>query len=313
MDDVEKVLQRLWQPAQPSRRGPKAALSVERIVEAAFDLANQQGVAALSMARIAGALGVSPMALYRHVGSKDELLALLADRVARDLPTVDHGLSWREGLDRWTRAQVRLAFDYPWFLDLPLSNVMPGPHRLRWIDQLFRILQDTPLDSDEKLALAGLLAQHVRGQARILIESGQAAYETARARDGAVPSEARADGCGGAEAEAGAGTDGVADAGAGAGAGTDAGGQDPEAAPRGPADPFASLEPLLRSFGDPDAFPHLLAALGQDDAPPLPLPIAPPEPESTVEDEITFGLEILLDGVEAYVRRKEEAAAEERG
>ncbi len=266
MDDVEKLMQRMWQPAQPSRRGPKAALSTERIVEAAFELANEHGVEALAMARIAGTLGVSPMALYRHVGSKDELLTLLADRVARDIEPIDVDLPWREGLNQWTRAQIRLAFTYPWFMDLPLSNVMPGPNRLRWIDQLFGILASTPLHNDEKLAVAGLLAQHVLGQARILIESGQLAYETSK----------------------------------GEGSADDAGAE----APQLPADPFSSLEPLLRSFGDPNAFPHLLEALAQEDAP-LPLPIATTEPTSTIEDEITFGLDIMLDGIEAYVRRRE--------
>ena len=318
MDDVEKVLQRMWRPARPSRRGPKAALSAERIVEAAFDLANQHGVEALSMARIAGALDVSPMALYRHVGSKDELLALLADRVARDLPPVDLGLGWREGLDQWTRAQVRLAFAYPWFLDLPLSNVMPGPNRLRWIDQLFGILADTPLDNDEKLALAGLLAQHVLGQARVLIESGQVAQEAAAAAEagGAAARGTAAGTVGGttatageAAAVAGAGGAAAAETAAAASAPPEAAGHEDAEAPALPVDPFASLEPLLLSFGGPDAFPHLLAALGQEGAHPLPLPMATPEPEWSADDEITFGLEILLDGIEAYVRRKEEAAA----
>jgi hypothetical protein len=69
------------------------------------------------------------------------------------------------------RVQIDLALARPWFLELPLSTVLPGPHRLRWIEQAFRLLADVPLGADEKLGLIGLLAQHVLGEARVQVEA----------------------------------------------------------------------------------------------------------------------------------------------
>ena len=93
--ELPAVVQRLWGAAAPRRRGPRPALSVAQIVQAALDLADAEGLAAVSMARIADAVGYTPMALYRHVSGKEELLVLMADAVrcrpARRSRTVSAG------------------------------------------------------------------------------------------------------------------------------------------------------------------------------------------------------------------------------
>ncbi|QAY64039.1 TetR/AcrR family transcriptional regulator [Xylanimonas allomyrinae] len=235
--ELVRLVQRLWEPPPPSRRGPKASLSIERIVDAAIALADAEGIGAVSMARLGKALGVSPMALYRHVGSKDELLAHLTDRIAADLPDLPTEGTWRERLERWMRVQIDLALARPWFLDLPLSTVMPGPQRLRWIDQAFGILADLPLTADEKFAIIGLLAQHVLGESRVQIEAARAGGE-----------------------------------------------------------PYSDLAVMLGQFADPDAYPHLVSAFAH----------APAPASGDPEDEIAFGIHVVLDGVAAYVARKQE-------
>ncbi|GAB2468363.1 TetR/AcrR family transcriptional regulator [Xylanimonas ulmi] len=235
--ELVELVRRLWAPAPPSRRGPKAHLSVERIVDAALALADAEGLAAVSMARLGKALGVSPMALYRHVGSKDELLVHLTDRVAADLPALPSEGAWRERMERWMRVQIDLAVRRPWFLDLPLSTVMPGPHRLRWIDEAFAILADLPLSADEKFGIIGLLAQHVLGESRVQIEAARA------------------------------------------------GGQ-----------PYEDLAVMLGQFADPAHYPHLHAAFAG--------PTATVPETSDPEDDIAFGIHVVLDGVEAYVARR---------
>ncbi|ACZ29097.1 transcriptional regulator, TetR family [Xylanimonas cellulosilytica DSM 15894] len=257
-DATARLVQRMWAPPTPPRRGPKPGLSVDRIIEAAYELAEAEGIEAVSMARLGSSLGVSAMALYRHVSNKDELLTLLADRLARDLPPIGDVATWREGLDLWTRAQIMMVLEHPWFLDLPLSTVMPGPHRLRWIDSLFGLLAETPLSVDEKFAFAGLLAQHVLGEARILVESQRAA----------------------AAAEPGAATS---------------------------ADPFGDLGTLLHAFADPADFPHLMAAIETAEGETR-VPVMPPDAAAAVEEEITFGLNVVLDGLEAYVAGRQAAS-----
>ena len=85
MTDTESGLppavEQLWGLRGPGRArgGPKPALSLERIVAAAVELADAGGLAALSMSRLAEKLGFTTMSLYRYVASKDDLLVLVLD------------------------------------------------------------------------------------------------------------------------------------------------------------------------------------------------------------------------------------------
>ncbi|MBO0610538.1 TetR/AcrR family transcriptional regulator [Myceligenerans salitolerans] len=256
------TLQRLWGTTAPRRRGPKPALSVGRIVRAAMELADAEGLAAVSMARIAEAVGYTPMALYRYVAGKEELLVLMADAVAADLPDLPADTGWRAGLEAWTRAQIDMGLARPWFLDLPLSAAVPGPHRVRWLDQAFGILREVDLPADEKLALVGLLAQHVLGETRVQVESRRAAVERVR-REAGLPD-------GTPEAEL-----------------------DPAAIDA--AHPYAGFEAMLGRYASPATYPHLFEAFAAWDGTTTD---APPE------DDIGFGITIVLDGVEAYLRRR---------
>lgn len=167
------LIPRLWGKSPAGRRGPKPALSAAQIVEAAYVIADDQGLAAVSMARVAEQVGCSPMALYRHVKNKDELLILLADRIGAELTPPPRDLGWREGLAAWMRAQVDLALSKPWFLDLPLGSALPGPHRLAWLDLGFYYLRDVTLPADEKLAILGIVSQYALGEARIEVDAAR--------------------------------------------------------------------------------------------------------------------------------------------
>jgi AcrR family transcriptional regulator len=240
---LEVALARLWGQQQRPRRGPKPALSVEAIVDAAFEIADADGLGAVSMARVAESLGCSPMALYRHVSSKDELLILLADRVPPEPPQIPKDLGWRDAMEVWMRAQIEMAINRPWYLDLPLSAILPGPRRLRWIDQGFAIMAGLDLTFDEKLQIVGTIAEFVLGEARVIVESQRVAAATLRAA-GKVP-------------------DGVADA-------------EIDAAALAAANPYADFESVLSRLADPERFPHLFAAL-ETWNPPTPPPAPDPD------------------------------------
>ena len=72
-------LELLWGRREVGRRGPKPGLNVDAIVAAAVDIANAEGLAAVSMARVAKAVGFTTMSLYRYVTNKDELLQLMKE------------------------------------------------------------------------------------------------------------------------------------------------------------------------------------------------------------------------------------------
>jgi AcrR family transcriptional regulator len=260
--ELPAAVQRLWGAAAPRRRGPKPALSAARIVRAAMELADAEGLAAVSMARIAEAVGYTPMALYRHVAGKEELLVLMSDAVAAELPGIPADGGWRAGLEAWTRAQIDRALTRPWMLDLPLSAAPPGPNRVRWIDQAFGVLRPLNLPPDEKLAIIGLLAQHVLGEARVHTESRRAAVQQVR-REAGLPD------------------------------GTPESELDPAAIDA--ANPYADFETILARYADPTTYPHLFEAFATWPETPITAPS---------DDDIAFGITVVLDGVEAYLRRR---------
>lgn len=183
---VTLTTQRLWRRQRAPRRGPRASLTLDLIVEAAMGIATRDGLESLSMARLAGQLGVSPAALYRHVESKAELQILMADAVTGRLPEPPVDQGWRAGLEFWARAQIGLARSNPWILDLPLATAPSGPHRIRWLDRGFSVMTGLPLTSAEKLSFIGVLSQFVLGVARVDAEIGHAEAERV-ARGNAEP------------------------------------------------------------------------------------------------------------------------------
>ncbi len=93
-DAVEDALPRAvalsWGVAERPQRGPKRELSIERIVDAAIEIADAEGLAAVSMSRVAASLGFTTMSLYRYLTSKDDLLLLMQDTVcAVPIPSED--------------------------------------------------------------------------------------------------------------------------------------------------------------------------------------------------------------------------------
>ena len=115
-----------WGVAANPQRGPKREMSVERIVDAAVEIADAEGLGAVSMAAVAAKLGFTPMSLYRYVTAKDDLILLMQEE-ATGLPSdeVLAGGDWRERLMALYREQgdllgagrvaVWLGWDYAAF------------------------------------------------------------------------------------------------------------------------------------------------------------------------------------------------------
>ncbi|MGA5820771.1 TetR/AcrR family transcriptional regulator C-terminal domain-containing protein [Kitasatospora sp. NPDC094028] len=96
-------------------RGGDRELGRERIVEVAVRVADAEGLAGLSMRRVASELGAATMSLYRHVPGKDELLRLMMDRVFGEQPLPDPPApGWRARLEEISRLQWRIYRRHPW-------------------------------------------------------------------------------------------------------------------------------------------------------------------------------------------------------
>jgi AcrR family transcriptional regulator len=151
-----------WGIAERPQRGPKRELNIERIVDAAIEIADAEGLGALSMAKVASSLGFTTMSLYRYVTSKDDLLLLMQDAVADiELPEPPEH-DWRGALKQWTVANVDALRRHPWYNQLPVTGVPITPNVLRLIDAALRALRPAPLSDNEKLACVLLVASDAR-------------------------------------------------------------------------------------------------------------------------------------------------------
>ena len=131
--DIPVELRRLWGLTQSSTVGRPASLDVARVVHAAVGIADRKGIAGVTLPAVAKALGCTTMALYRHIGSKDELLVLMQDAAIGAPPAIstpEEG--WRDGLRQWAAAERGVYQRRPWLSRLPVSAAPFGsePDRL---------------------------------------------------------------------------------------------------------------------------------------------------------------------------------------
>src|SRR3954447_10985618 len=115
--------------AERRRSSPGGALGAEAIVAAGIAVADAEGLAALSMRRVAAELDAAPMSLYRHVRDKDELLLRMMDAAISELALPDPPSDWREGLDIAARALWAGFRRHPWLpaaLSLTRPQLLPG-------------------------------------------------------------------------------------------------------------------------------------------------------------------------------------------
>jgi AcrR family transcriptional regulator len=169
MQELPPGLDRLWSPPreQTRRRG---GLSVDRIVAAAIELADADGLEAVSMARVAERLGYTAMALYRHVSGKDELLVLMQDAAVGPPPPFDESQGWREQLDRWCADLLAIFERHPWWLYIPISPPPPTPNQMAWLERGLRAFEDTNLAEGDKAAVMLMLNGLVTWEARLTAE-----------------------------------------------------------------------------------------------------------------------------------------------
>jgi AcrR family transcriptional regulator len=158
-------LRRLWRISESFRLGRPAALDVDQVVSTAVELADRDGLAGVTLPKVAERLGVTGMSLYRYVGSKDELLTLMADAAIGMPPGID-ATGWREGLRAWAFAQRAVLRRRPWLARVPTSGPPSGPHQIAWMEAGLVVLSRTGLDWAHKLGVLSLLAGYVTHSVR---------------------------------------------------------------------------------------------------------------------------------------------------
>lgn len=241
MDEIELPpgLDLLWGKRQPGSRGPKRALSIDAIVRAAVRVADAEGLAAVSMARVAAELGFTTMSLYRYVANKDELLALMWNASAEGAESlVLSGRGWRAKLRSWALVQREMLDRHPWITEMPIAAPPLAPNSLTFVERGLAALDGSGLADTDKLRVLGLISSYSLSEARM-------AHDAARAG--------------------------------------------------GP--PAASYEQLLRRLVDKKTYPLLHRIAWCDE-------IGDNASGFDEQEEFAFGLDRILDGIEAFVAKR---------
>lgn len=160
--EIPADLRRLWRLPTSSRMGRPAELDVDRVVAAAVELADADGLDGVTLQKVAQALGVTKMSLYRHVGSKDELAELMFDHASGPVPDLAADLGWREGVRQWA-AGIRARYAaHPWMADMPITGPPRGPNGIGWMDAMLRVLRGSGLDVATRLGVLSVVSGYLR-------------------------------------------------------------------------------------------------------------------------------------------------------
>jgi AcrR family transcriptional regulator len=172
--DPQRSIKLLWGVQERPRRGPKPRLTAATIVAAALQLAGADGLAALSMRRVADHLGVAAMSLYTYIPSKAELVDLMMDAVHGELEQPDdlEG-GWRPKLESIAKANWALYHRHPWMLQVISSRPPLGPHTMAKYEYELSVVDGIGLTDLEMDAVVSLIAGYVQGAARTAIDASQ--------------------------------------------------------------------------------------------------------------------------------------------
>jgi AcrR family transcriptional regulator len=164
---MEHVAALLWEPQVQPKRGPRPTLTLGAIARAGIAIADAEGLAAVTMQRVAESAGVTKMALYRYVPGKAELVALMIDLGIGEPPApAAKGVSWQETLDAWAQELFGRFCQHPWALEAAVGARVVGPNELGWLERAVAALTGSGLDGAEMLDVAVLLTGHVRNLAQ---------------------------------------------------------------------------------------------------------------------------------------------------
>ncbi|MEV0663131.1 TetR/AcrR family transcriptional regulator C-terminal domain-containing protein [Actinomadura luteofluorescens] len=140
----------------------------------------------MTLPKVAKSLGFTGMSLYRHVGSKDELLTLMTDAalgVPPDLGSAD----WRGGLRAWAFEQRAVFLRRPWLTRVPISGPSSGPNQIAWMEAALAAMSGTGLDWVHKISvlslIGGYVLQSVRQQSELAEGRGEGRDQAGAERD----------------------------------------------------------------------------------------------------------------------------------
>jgi AcrR family transcriptional regulator len=146
-------------------RGPQPAYSRDQIAAAAVEIADAEGLRAVSMRRIAAELGSGTASLYRYITKKDELLDLMSEAVLEVERLPKSSGSWRADLRKIAYHIRAMTLQHPWTIGISTFRSAMGPNTLRCLELTLSVIDNLGLDIDEMLVISNTLFTFARGYA----------------------------------------------------------------------------------------------------------------------------------------------------
>jgi AcrR family transcriptional regulator len=125
-----------------SETAPQVSLSRMRVLDVALRLADEGGIEAISMRKLAQALGVQAMSLYNHVANKDEIVDGIVDAVIGEIEVPDLAIDWKTAMRRRAISAHEVLLRHPWASLVIMSRANVGPANLRYVDATLGCLRE---------------------------------------------------------------------------------------------------------------------------------------------------------------------------
>lgn len=162
--DLRRRSQLLWDDRSRGTRGPKATLTPDDVVQAAMQIADDDGLAAVTMNAVSTQIGFTTMAVYRYFPNKETLLDAIVDAAhgSPPSPSVPRA-SWREEVTRWAHAKRNMLCARPWLAELPFVAAPHGPNWLSWLEALTAAFSSMGLDASDIGQMISVIDGYTRG------------------------------------------------------------------------------------------------------------------------------------------------------
>jgi AcrR family transcriptional regulator len=153
----------IWERVEKAGQPSRASLSYERITKAAVELADADGIDAVSMRRVAAKLNAGAMSLYRYVESRDDLIELMADAVYGEAVQSERTGDWRADLGAWAGLSREIALRHPWLVAQATTRGAFGPNMLAMMESTLNLLDGHGLSGAQMIDLWATVQSFVQG------------------------------------------------------------------------------------------------------------------------------------------------------
>lgn len=181
--------------APRTQTGPRVRLNRDRVLRVAVELADRIGAEALTMRRLAEQLDVVPMALYKHVAGREELLDGMVDTIVREIEielerdAEPPGREWKQAVRRRVLAARRTFQRHPWSRRVIESRTTKTPAVLDYIERFIAILLAAGLSTDLAHHVMHAIGGRMWGFTQELFDDSEDAHHGSAAA-GAAPAQA---------------------------------------------------------------------------------------------------------------------------